>query len=520
MTGYALPGFVHVRQVRTDLVGQRVVARSRITRRFVSITYLSQGFLSDVEFRIRFAAEAGRLARLRDARVVRLRQFVVSGDHAAVVADHVDGTPLRALLIEEGAIAVEAALVVFKDVLRGLAASHATGVAHSDLKPENVFLTHSGRVRLVDFGLSTCDSRRLLASSTPFYLAPEQWSGGPATPAGDLYAATATFFECLAGAPPFHAENPAALSVLHEYSDPPLDAVPGPVRQLVASGLAKDPESRPSARSFLIQIEKVASHVLGRDWERHGRRELTSLLTSSSYLPSRSVLAGLSDPADRTQRPPVRLTAALGGALVMAAGLSSQLPGSPPTGGSALPGGPPLGAAPTSPSPDGSEEGPTSTESPVPAQEPGPQAVAMTEPVGSSAAQPETMVAATPLSGSAPHQAASAPESVSATQPETPVQAPSTPATGSAPASGEPVPAQPMSAPPSHPGTVPGSDHPDQCAEAPEAVVVQEPLSETGFPWTQEEPWNEESMELTPSIPEWSTGHEEYDGSPFGDMGW
>lgn len=82
------------------------------------------------------------------------------------------------------------------------------------------------------------------------------------------------------------------------------------------------------------------------------------------------------------------------------------------------------------------------------------------------------------------------------------------------------MPAQPMSGPPTQPGTVPGSDHPEQCAEEPDDVVVQEPLSETGFPWTQEEPWNEESMELTPSIPEWSTGHEEYDGSPFGDMGW
>jgi len=527
MTGYALPGFVHVRQVRADLVGKRVVARHRITRRFVSVTHLSRDFLADVEFRTRFAAQAGQLARVRDARVARLREFVVSGDHAVVVADHAAGTPLRALRIEEGAIATEAAVVVLKEVLRGLAASHAMGVAHGDLKPENVLLTRSGRVLLVDFGLSTRESRRLLAWSTPFYLAPEQWNGGLATPAGDLYAAATTFFECLAGAPPFYADSPAALSALHGYSAPPLNAVPGPVRQLVERGLAKDMASRPSAREFLTQVDEVASHIFGPGWEHRGRRELTSLLTSSSHLPRPAVSASLSDPADRIQRPPIRLTAALGGALVMAAGIASQQPGVlPPLGGSGAEEGPPAGASPASPSPNGSEGGQPGTASPVSDPAPGPQSVAMAEPVEAtlaSAAQPETMVAAASLSSSVSHQVASALENVpaetTATQPESPAQAPSTPATGSAPASEEPVTAQPMSAPPTHPGTAPGSEPPAQCAEEPETVMVPEPWSETGFPWAQE-PWNEESMELTPSIPEWSTGHEEHDGLPFGDMGW
>ncbi|MGH3937337.1 MAG: protein kinase domain-containing protein [Pseudonocardiaceae bacterium] len=516
MTGYALPGLVHVRQVRTDVVGQRMVARYRITRRFVSVTYLSQDLLADVEFRSRFAAQAGRLARLRDARVARLHQFVVSDGHGVVVADHVDGTPLRALLIEEGAIAVEAALVMFKDVLRGLVASHAAGVVHSDLKPENVLLTSSGRVRLTDLGLSTGDSQRLLEWSTPFYLSPEQWRGGPVTSAGDLYAATVTFFECLAGAPPFYADSPAALSALHGYSDPPLEAVPGSVRQLVARGLAKDPANRPSARALLIEIEKVASHVLGPDWECRGRRELTSLLTSSSHLPDRSVLAGLSVSANRIHRPRIRPTAALGGALVMAAGITAgqQVTDAPQSDGPGPSGGTPVGASPMPPSSDGSVGDQTGMEGPAPAQAAGPQAVAMTESVESTAAstaQPGAMATATPLSSSAPPQAASAPE--------TPTQAPATPPTGPAPTSAEPVPAQPMSGSPPHPGTVPGND-PAECAEESDPVVVQEPISETEFPWMQEELWNEGSMELTPSIPDWSTGQEEYDGSLFGEPGW
>lgn len=545
MTGCALPGFVHVRQVCVDLVGRRVVARHRMTRRFVSVTYLSQALLADVEFRTRFAAQAGSLARVRDARVARLRQFVVSGDDAAVVADHVEGTPLRVVLLEEGAIALEAAVVVLKDTMRGLAASHAMGVAHGDLKPQGVLLTRSGRVRLADFGLSTCDGRRLLAWSTPFYLAPEQWRGGPATPAGDLYAATATFFECLVGAPPFHADSPAALSALHERGAAPLDAVPGPVRQLVAGGLAKNPASRPSARRVLTHVEEIANRVLGPGWERRGRRELTRLLANPSQLPSPAVLASLNDPTDRVQRAPVRLTAALGGALVMAAGLSSpQLPialvPADPIGGSGAQGGVPVEAAPAHPSPPGSAGGLTGVEGRVSDHAPDPQSVdprsvAMAEPVGlasASAAQPVTTVASAPSSSSAPHQvvsaAESAPAETAATQPEIPAQASSVPAAGSAPAAEQPVAtAQTMSGPPSHTEAMPGSEHPAPGAEEPEAGVVQEPpdqapeeVLDAGFPWAPEEPWHDESMELTPSIPEWSTGYEEHDGSPFGDVGW
>ncbi|MGH3922757.1 MAG: serine/threonine-protein kinase, partial [Pseudonocardiaceae bacterium] len=183
---------------------------------------------------------------MRDARVARLRQYVEHGDGAVVVTDHVDGSPLRDLLLEEGCMSAEAAMVVFRDTLRGLAASHAMGVAHGDLKPEDVLFTRAGHVRLIDFGLFTRNGRQMLAWSTPFYLAPEQWRGGPSTPAGDLYAATAIFFECLAGAPPFHADSPSALFALHERGDLPLDAIPEPVRELGARGLAMNPAIRPS----------------------------------------------------------------------------------------------------------------------------------------------------------------------------------------------------------------------------------------------------------------------------------
>jgi serine/threonine protein kinase len=320
-SGWAVPGFTDIRKVCDDPVGRRVVARHRRSRRLVFITYLSPEFLTDAEFRYRFRTESARLTRVHDARVARLRRYVECGEDAAVVADRVPGTSLRDLLLDEGALGTDAALVVFKDVLRALAAGQAAGVAHGDLKPEGMILTPAGGVRLVDFGLYTSPGRQLLARSSPFYLAPELWTDGAATATADLYTATVTFFECLVGAPPFHAADVASLGVLHREGLPPLDAVPGPVRRLVRAGLAKNPGTRPDLLPFLVQIEDAALDSRGAGWERRGRRDLTRLLTVPGHPPPLPV-----SPEPRLgweRRQPVRLAAALGGAMALAAGLSS-----------------------------------------------------------------------------------------------------------------------------------------------------------------------------------------------------
>lgn len=341
MAAWSAPGVVHLREVREDSVGRRVVARHHITRRSLAVTYLSHELLTDTQFRTRFAREFARLARVRDSRVAGVHRYVECQQGAAVIGDHVHGMSLRDLLLAHGAVGAEAALVVLSDLLRGLAACHAAGLAHGDIKPEGVILTPSGRVRLVDFGLWTAHGRRLLAHSTPFYLAPEQWSGQLATPAGDLYAAAVTFFECLVGAPPFYGDRSAELSAKHEQCTPPIDAIAGPVRELVRGGLAKDPHRRPEARNLLAEVAEVAAQVVGAGWEQRGRRELARLSTNRSALPEMTM------PDDRRgagseHRRPIRLAAVVGGALVLAAGLASPplaviLPGGSVFGSSARP---------------------------------------------------------------------------------------------------------------------------------------------------------------------------------------
>jgi protein kinase-like protein len=325
MAGWSVPGVVNLRQVREDPVGRRVLARHPLTRKALAVTYLSTELLADAEFRTRFGSEYAQLEQVRQAEVVRVYRYLDSEHGAAVIAEHLDGTTLRALLHVQGAVGTGAALVVLKDLLRALAACHRAGLAHGDVKPDNVILTSAGRVKLGDFGLWTADSRLRLSRSTPFYLGPEQWiSPAVSHPRGDVYAATVTFFECLVGAPPFYADDAAQLSAKHQISTVPIEMIPEPVRALVLRGLAKDPGSRPDAQSLLAAVGEVATRTVGRDWERRGRRELAAHLAGRSTLVDISALNRRINGAGRVRYGRhLRLAAVMGGALALAAGLSS-----------------------------------------------------------------------------------------------------------------------------------------------------------------------------------------------------
>ena len=97
--------------------------------------------------------------------------------------------------------------MVLQGSLAGLAAAHRRGVVHRDYKPENVLIDGAGASKLTDFGIAARAGDRPIPAGTLAYAPPEQFGGGPATPSGDVYAATATFYECLTGRTPFRGDT-------------------------------------------------------------------------------------------------------------------------------------------------------------------------------------------------------------------------------------------------------------------------------------------------------------------------
>lgn len=335
--GWVLPGYVHDRELGSGAVGRVVLARHEETGTPVAIKYLVRTLRADREFRTAYRHEAELLGELRSEHVTRLYEYVEGPDGAAIVMEFVEGIALRALLREEGATSPEAALSVLKGSLLGLAAAHEAGLVHRDYKPDNVLVTPRGVSKLVDFGIAARSGTKGIAAGTPVYMAPEQFNGQPASAAADVYAATATFFECVTGARPYAGTTAMELMIQHNQAPIPDHLAPEPVRPLVRAGLAKQPGERPpSARRFVEELEQVARSAYGDDWQERGRRALAMtvatlpllLLSTTDTPPSGTTALATTDlgagTAVRSRARHLRWTlAGVGAAVVIASGLAA-----------------------------------------------------------------------------------------------------------------------------------------------------------------------------------------------------
>ncbi|MFF1909098.1 serine/threonine-protein kinase [Kitasatospora sp. NPDC058218] len=277
---WEIPDYLHERELGSGASGRVVLARHRATGHPVAIKYLHSSVGTPA-----LREEAQVLAAIDSPHVTRLYEYVEGERGAAIVMELVNGIALRDLLRAEGATTPEAALVVLKGSLLGLAAAHEAGVVHRDYKPANVLVDVRGTSKLVDFGIAVPSGDDRDVSGTPAYMPPEQWAGRPASPAGDVYAATVTFFECLTGTRPYEGATIAELAVQHTEAPIPAELAPDPVRPLILAGLAKDPQARPGSAADLVEeLEAVAAAGYGPQWEERGRLDLTALVALLALL--------------------------------------------------------------------------------------------------------------------------------------------------------------------------------------------------------------------------------------------
>ncbi len=275
VAGWSVPGYTGLKALGSGGSGDVVLARHDASGTMVAIKYLRRELLADPHWAGLFRGEAQVLAALDDPNVVRLYEYVESPWGAAIVMEFVDGVSVREILAHQGGTTPEAALVVLRGSLLGLAAAHRRDIVHRDYKPENVLVNGHGDSKLTDFGIAARAGAEPVAAGTLRYAPPEQFAGAPATPAGDVYAATATFYECLTGRPPFTGETTERLLYQHLAEPVPLDPVPEPLRPLVAAGMAKEPENRPAdAATFVTALAAIAARAYGPDWAERGRSHL------------------------------------------------------------------------------------------------------------------------------------------------------------------------------------------------------------------------------------------------------
>jgi eukaryotic-like serine/threonine-protein kinase len=266
-----------------QLLGGRYHVGSRIARGGMATVYLGTDtrldrvvalkiahpdLSDDIEFVRRFIGEARSAARLTSPNVVAIYDQGSDGRLHFIAMEYVAGRTLRQLLTERGRLSPREALDIMTGVLTGLAAAHQAGLAHRDVKPENVLLTQSGEVKVADFGLArsvagAVQTKGGMLIGTAAYLAPEQVSGGTSDARTDVYAAGIMLFELLTGRQPHTGESPIAVAYKHvnEIVPAPSSQLPGlapALDALVAMATSRDPELRPMhAGQFLRAINEV-----------------------------------------------------------------------------------------------------------------------------------------------------------------------------------------------------------------------------------------------------------------------
>jgi serine/threonine-protein kinase len=236
----------------------------------VAVKLLHPEYAQHAETAARFRAEARHAANLSHPSIAQVYDFgeATQGRPAFLVMELIAGSPLTQVLAG-GPLPPARVLDVVAQVAAGLAAAHAAGVVHRDIKPGNL-LVDRDTVKITDFGIAYALGSAPLTRTgaligTPAYLAPERVNGQAAGPASDLYSLGMVAYECLTGSLPFTG-TAVEIALAHQHQSlPPLPAaVPHEVAELIAQLTARDPARRPaSAGAVAARARALADAIDG-----------------------------------------------------------------------------------------------------------------------------------------------------------------------------------------------------------------------------------------------------------------
>jgi tetratricopeptide (TPR) repeat protein/predicted Ser/Thr protein kinase len=256
-------------------MGEVYLAEDTRLGRKVALKSPSESWLSDPNARERLQREARAAARLNHPRIAAVYDVLELAGRPYIVMEYVEGETLAASL-RRGPMLLERAVAIGLDLTDALAAAHAAGVIHRDLKPGNIIITGTGDLKVLDFGLAKTLQREDDANlthpgqvlGTPGYVAPEQLLGKPADVRCDVYSAGAILYEMLTGRAPFEQGDSMgrALAALMERVPPPHQVnvtVPRDLSDVVQRAMARDPGDRYQTADALRDALQRAAASLG-----------------------------------------------------------------------------------------------------------------------------------------------------------------------------------------------------------------------------------------------------------------
>ncbi len=231
--------------------------------RHVAVKTLWPELARNPENRARFLREARAAAALSHPNLTQIHDIGEEDGQAWFAMEYLKGRAVDDLLTARGRFSPREAVALIRQAATGLKAAADAGIIHRDIKPANLVVLGDGTLKVTDFGLAkeaVADASLTVSGQligTPYYVSPEQASGGTADVRSDIYSLGATLFEMLTGRPPCQGPTPVSVIVKH-VNEPAPDpqvingAVPPALARLIQRMLAKDPAQRPQGYGVLL----------------------------------------------------------------------------------------------------------------------------------------------------------------------------------------------------------------------------------------------------------------------------
>jgi serine/threonine protein kinase/Tol biopolymer transport system component len=312
-------------------MGQVYRARDERLNRTVAIKTLPPDRVSDPEWRKRFVREARAASALNHPNIITFYDLASAGDREFLVMEYVAGKALDREIPKHG-LPLKIAVAYATQIAGALAAAHAAGVFHRDLKPGNVMVTESGSVKVLDFGLAKM-SPAVAASGetesvsqagailgTAAYMSPEQAEGGKVDARSDIFSFGLVLYEMLSGKRAFQRTTiMSTLAAIVRDEAPPMDvSLPAELRQIVRRCLRKEPGRRwqhmADVKVALEELLDQPAAITGVE-PRPGRHFTWLVALGSTVLASAAVLWFLTRPAAEPPLDLVPLTSFTGSEL-------------------------------------------------------------------------------------------------------------------------------------------------------------------------------------------------------------
>lgn len=269
----------------------------------VALKRLADNLARDEDLRRRFLREARLAARLSHPNVVRVFDVGEDDGHPFIAMEYVEGETLAELLARRGRLSPGEVAKLGVQACAALAAAHAAGLVHRDVKPQNLILGSDGVLRLGDFGIAVGrEGTRLTLAGTVLgtvgYLAPEQARGEQVSAAADIYAIGAVLYELLTGEPVRRAGSLVDLGA--EESSPPPDlarraqGAPADLVAAITACLSFRPDDRPQSAAVLARLlAPVASEAETLSLPADPAQHATEILAPTTVRPARRRTARL-----------------------------------------------------------------------------------------------------------------------------------------------------------------------------------------------------------------------------------